>query len=144
MTTVTATGRDGCAVETALLSPLVAFFVDVWQRDRPATGGQFASGTAPRIVTITAYEWLEAAASVSQDMIEKIVRYRPDRRTTSPFVELRVADRLVSAIGRPDVFYDGAPPTLPIIPNPRASAQARAGCVRELAGCCGGSSSLVA
>jgi hypothetical protein len=124
--------RDGCAVETRHIAPVVAAFVEVWQRDRPATAGRFAV----EVSTITAYEWLDAETGVGQDLIEKLVRWRPDRPTTSPVIELRLVDRLVMAIGRPDLFLDG---TLPVILNPRATARARAICARELESCCGGS-----
>lgn len=111
---------------------MVAAFVQEWQRTRPATAGRFSVDVS----TITAYEWLEAEAGVSQDLVEKLSRWNPDRQTTSPVIELVVADRLMSAIGRTDVFYSGA---LPIIPNPRASGPARAACARELISCCSGS-----
>lgn len=116
--------RDGCAVDSASLTALVVDFVARWQAERPATVGRFGVESVDAL-TLTAYDFLSSRSGLPKDAIEKI--HRGKRR--SPAVELDVADRLVAAMGRPDVFYDG---TLPVIPNPAAARRAREAC-------CGGS-----
>lgn len=122
----TTTARDGCAVETAPLAALVRGFVTSWNRQRPQTANRY--GEEPGSVTpIGAYEYLAAETrradllgrGVPEPTIENIVR---ELRPTTP---LSVADALVTAIDRPEAFYDG---TLEIRPNPGASKQARAAC----------------
>lgn len=103
-----AAARDGCVVETESLSALLA-------------GGSRSRSTA----------WLAEATrrqdplgvGIPEATIENVVSAR--FRTT----ELRIADALVAAIGRPEAFHDG---TLEVRPNPTASREARAAC-------CGGS-----
>ena len=134
-----ATARDGCVVETEPLAHLVGGFVASWNRDRPPTGGRFSDRKArerrTEVSTLGAVSWLAdqtrrsdpSGLGIPPDTIQNVVSRR--YRTT----ELRVADALVSAIGRPEVFHDG---TLTIRPNPSASRAAREAC-------CGGSSGVL-
>jgi hypothetical protein len=122
-------GRDGCVVITEGLADLLARFVEDWKRSRPSTGGRFGDGVDDRnaVSTIGAVAWLAAetrrndpdGVGIPPDTIQNVVSRR--YRTT----ELRVADALVTALGRPEVFHDG---TLTILPNPSAPRAARDAC----------------
>lgn len=124
--------RDGCIVRTAPLAAVVTGFIDDWKRTRPHSsnpGQKRRSGELPD----TAYgaeEWLEYQTGcqgfpVSRDRIRLITRTSAPKTT-----ELRVADALVGAIGRPELFHDG---TLEVEVNPRATLSAQRECER-----CGG------
>lgn len=127
-----AAARDGCVVATEPLSQLLSGFVADWNRTRPSTAGRFSSDRGrrreaepePDVSTVGAVAWVAAEAGLPKDTVQNVVAAR--YRTT----ELRVADPIVTAIGRPEAFHDG---TLEIMPNPNAPAAARAAC-------CGGSS----
>lgn len=121
MTTV----RDGCLVPTEPLAAALNEFISHWNRERPQPGGRFASPGAEIVAPVRAYGWLAENSGVAEATISRIVGLR------SRGTELRIADALVQAIERPDLFYDGEPPTLPIYPNPMAPAEDRL--------CCGGS-----
>lgn len=125
---------DGCLVPTGPVADLLDRFFADWKRERPPTGGQFSAAGCDELGPIRALEWLanearmwsetsSAWTPVSESTIQNIV----DRRYR--MTEFRVADALVSALGRPELFYDG---TLEVFPNPAAPAAARAAC-------CGGS-----
>lgn len=94
--------RDPCVVDTDTLAALVGAFTSTW--------------TAGASNAIT---WLASRSSVSEKTIENIV----SRRTLT--TELRIADPIVAACGRPDLIHDG---TIPVRPNPRLSERARAAC----------------
>jgi hypothetical protein len=119
---------DGCLVPTAPLSAVVSEFVSRWNHDRPQTAGRFASPLYDDDVSpVRAFAWLAANSGVPEGTIQRIVQGR------SQGTELRIAEALVcGALERPDLFYDGDPPTLPIYPNPSAPAIDRLSC-------CGGS-----
>lgn len=119
--------RDGCVVETAPLAEVLSGFVQRWNRDRPPlNSGRFAPGqTRTEVTTVSAYEYLAQETQLGTRVIERIAKNR------SKLTELRVADALVTAIERPEVFVDG---TLTVMENPFAKAS-------ERAKCCGGSSS---
>lgn len=128
----TVVSRDGCVVESESLAGVLGPFISSWTRDRPQTGGRYSAGvedTRDAAISMTATAWLSQEATrrcevpVTERTIEGIVNGR------SKATELRVADALVAAIGRPDLFYDG---TLTVGPNPFAKPDAQ----RE---CCGGS-----
>lgn len=121
--------RDGCVVPTEPLAGLLGGFVTDWRRGREETRGRFARSTdalRTEVPAIRAIEWLAVETGIPEETINSVLRAR--RKTT----ELRIADALMMAIGRPDVFVDGDPPTLPIMANRLASSRARAEC-------CGGS-----
>lgn len=86
-------------------------FFATWNRDRPPTGGRFAGrGSTTDVTPIRAAAWLSAESNVSESTIRNIVdeRYR--------MTSLRIAEALVvDALERPDLFYDGEPPTLETI-----------------------------
>lgn len=112
--------RDGCLVDSAGLAGMVTQFVDAWKRDRPSTAGRFAGAARlERVEAVSAVAWLATESGLSE---ETVVTLKSGRRRA---VELRDADALVSAIGRPDAFHDG---TLRIRPNPRARPERRAEC----------------
>jgi hypothetical protein len=113
-----AKARDAFVVHSDPLSTLLHGFVTSWEKSRPReTGGKFISGNRRQeIVPISPVAWLETESGVSRHQISNILR----RRTR--FTELRVADSLVAAVGRPDAFYDG---TLDVIENPHASRATR-------------------
>lgn len=128
-----ASSRDGCVVATEPLAIALGGFVR--ERNRRAVGGgRFAGrGTRTEVPVVGAYEWLEqetrhhdpSGRGVTRKTIKRIVS------GGSTVTELKVADLLVAAIGRPDLLYDG---TLEVFANPRASRSARDAC-------CGGSQS---
>lgn len=93
--------RDGCAVSTGPLSVFLHGYVG----DDERAVGRLARETG-----------------LHKNQVGKLLgRARP----TSRYTELRVADRLLAAIGHPEALHDG---TLMIEPNPIASAAARANC----------------
>lgn len=111
-----------------------------WQLARPESASRLAGTAASQgdVIPLTAYEWLEAETArlgleVPRGYIERIVRsLSPDRKIrVAGHVELRVADQLLSAIDRPDAFYDG---TVTVVGNPHASSRARAACCGGLLG----------
>lgn len=120
------TVRDGCLVPTEPLAAVLNEFISHWNQERPQRGGQFASPGEEVVSPVRAYGWLAENSGVAEATISRIVGLR------SNGTELRIADALVQAIERPELFYDGEPPTLPIYPNPMASAADRISC-------CGGS-----
>lgn len=110
--------RDGCVVETAPLAALIDTFVQDWNRDRPPDeGGKFMNGGGHREASpwVGALAWLAQETTISLNTIDGVARARWQ------FTELRIADPIVTAIGRPEVFYDGDPPTLPVRGNPLAT-----------------------
>jgi hypothetical protein len=117
--------KDPCAVDTQPLSEMLQRYIADWERERPrkrqVTGGTFAAdggrvdlGTVP----LGAINWLAQETRLPYSTISRIAA--GGRRTT----ELRVADALVSAIGRPDAFYC----ELTVRPNPMAPADVRSRC----------------
>lgn len=143
-------GRDACAVPTRALAGVVQEWVDRWDRDHPelaaakrqANGrriggggseahrnerGHLTGNGALGALTVLHERTVMSDPTergVSKDTIRHVLRHR-----RSTYTELRTADLLISAIQRPEVFHDG---TLPIVPNPAATSEARASC-------CGGS-----
>lgn len=120
--------RDGCIVDSEPLAIVVCCFVDAWHRDRPSTGGQFAQdGRRTEVAPVGALDWLALESGVPKHVIAKIAtrdRFgHPKPRT--PRTELRVADALINAMERPELFHDG---TLEVRPNPIATAKAQALC----------------
>lgn len=95
--------------------------MDDWRRERPNTGGQMRSGQRRAATSdfVGPLEYLSAETALPQPTLERIL-YRRSRMT-----ELRDADRIVTAMGREDVFYNGV---LSVRPNPLASARAQAAC----------------
>lgn len=118
--------RDGCVVPTEPLSTLLQGFVADWNRDRPTSAGQFRGRGESRTAAdtpISALRWLAQETGVPEGTIQNVIASGGRYRHT----ELRVADPLVQAIGRVDVFHS-EPPGLPILPNPLASSEARSAC----------------
>lgn len=116
---------DGCLVPSEPFSEIVRDFVRSWNRERPQPGGQF--GVERSVATpIRAIAWLAATASLPEATVQNVYEARFRR------IELRVADALATALGRPEIFYD---PRVEgqVVQNPFADAAARAAC-------CGGSS----
>jgi hypothetical protein len=121
---------DGCLVPTEPLAHLVRGWVSDWNRDRPQTAGQFHADDDENLSPVRATAWLSENSGVPEATISRIMGRR------SRMTELRIAEALVvGALERPDLFYDGEPPTLPIYPNPSAPIEARLSC-------CGGVSDL--
>lgn len=136
---------DVCAVPTQQLAPELKTWVKKWEREHPdlATGeaGKQCQGAGSRRNEKGQLNGNEAVGAIVI-LHERTQLIDPDEEgvpeTTIRSVlksrwqttELRTADLLIQAIERPDLFYDG---TLTVIPNPNASAEARAEC-------CGGSS----
>lgn len=111
-------------VPTDPLADVVKNFLHRWSVERPSNNGRFANGEARTEVTfIGGAEWLAMETGVPRDKIQSITQRR------QPMTELRIADALVSAIGRPDLLG-----TLPVMPNPRASRAARESCCGSLTG----------
>lgn len=90
---------------------------------RPSTSGRFAGAQGTDVTPIGAVRWLAVEAGLTEATVENIV-YRKHHTT-----ELRIADAIVTALGRPEAVHDG---TLQVRPNPGASRHVRASC-------CGGS-----
>jgi nucleoside-diphosphate-sugar epimerase len=120
--------RDGCVVATEPLSAMLGAFVSQWSRDRPSTRGRFSARRERTDVSpVGAVAWLAAETNLPAGTIENVVSGRV--KTT----ELRIADALVTAIGREDTLSDGEFPrnaggTLEIMPNPLARPADRARC----------------
>lgn len=99
----TVRARDGCVVETAQLGVLLRSFVG---HHGPAAAGQFAQGGDDARVEaqVSALAWLEAETGICEGHLEVLMRDPPRYRTT----ELWIADRIVTAIERPEAFHDGS------------------------------------
>lgn len=120
-------------METEPLAQLLQGFVADWNRQRPSAdqraGRRFARpDSGESVALVGAVAWLSQETRLPEETISTVARAR--NRTT----ELYIADALVAALGRPEVFHDG---TLEIRPNPLAPRAARASC-------CGGSLTGVA
>lgn len=120
--------RDECVVDSEPLAELVTGFVSSWSRSRPACSSRFAGrkGRVGSAAPMSALDWLEAETKISRGTISNLIG-RPRNRTT----ELRVADALVAAIGRPEVFHDN---TLTIRQNPYVNVKNRSCCSGSLTG----------
>lgn len=118
-------GPDGCLVPTAPLADVLGGFVSTWNRDRPQTGGRFHAEGEETISPVRAAAWLSANSGVPEKEVTRIVARKTEMTAYS------YADRLMTVIGREDLFYDGDPPTLPLYPDPQAS-------LSRQASCCGG------
>lgn len=111
-------------------------FLASWNRDRPQTTGRFGPGGTSSTADLTPVRgiaWLAAEATyaagrnsdgspryvVPEATIQNVVlcRYR--------MTELRVADAIVTALDKPEVWHDG---TLTVVPNPSAPRAAREAC----------------
>lgn len=112
-----ATARDSCVVPSGPLAEMLHRFVTDWNRDRPRASGQFDHAQTRHEGPVSAVHWLAAESGVPESTIQNIVAEAGPRYH---YVELRTADSLVAAIGRPDVFYDGNPPTLQVQGNAKA------------------------
>jgi hypothetical protein len=117
----TVAARDGCVVDSAPLSSILGDFVEEWKRTRPADT-RFSRNEIPVVSPI---EYLSLETGIPERTIKNVVKGA--YRTT----ELRIADALVAAIGRPEVFHDG---TLSPFENPLADKETKA-----RGECCGGS-----
>lgn len=118
---------DGCLAPTAPFAEMVQDFVRKWNLARPQPGGQYgATGASP----IRALAWLAGETELPEATVQNVFEARFQH------VELRVADRIATALDKPFIFSD---PRVEgnIIPNPFASRAARAEC-------CGGSEQLAA
>jgi hypothetical protein len=114
--------RDPCVVPTPPLARLLCEFRDRWNRERPPyQAGRFRDdgGRSPAEF-VNAVSWVAAEAGLPRYEVENVLK----ARTTA--TELRTADALLAAIGRPEALQDG---TLPIVARSR-----RGGC-----GCASGS-----
>jgi hypothetical protein len=121
--------RDGCVVDSAPLAGLLIPFIDEWTRRYPSVGGRYLrNGQRAETEMPTATGYLSAKSGVSERTIQNITRRDKETGAPSPSArttELRIADPLVAAIDRTEVFFDG---TLPVHPNPRAHPTVRASC----------------
>lgn len=125
--------RDGCVVPTEQLTDLLSGFVQSWQRERPSRRGQFRSGSPADHSgdLLTAVEFLSeqtrrvdpAGIGLPVEMIQNLVEHPRRSRHT----ELRIADPLVAAMGRTDVYHS-EPPALEVLPNPRVARENRGSC----------------
>lgn len=119
------TARDGCVVPTEPLAHALGGFMRERNRLVGSGTGRFGHRAAPAkqeapVPLVGAYEWLEAETrlhdpdgrGVSRKTIKRIV----GGQTT--ITDYRIADMLVAAIGRPELFHDG---TLEVFENPHAS-----------------------
>ena len=120
----TTVARDGCVVASESLAEILLPFLDGWSRERPAVGGRFEAGSAQRttVTYVTGAEWLARETGVPEKTIRGLASRdaetgRPKPR--NPTTELRIADALVAAVGRPEVFHDG---TLEVLKNPNSLA----------------------
>lgn len=110
--------RDGCVVESRALSALLSSFIEEWRKTRPIEPSKRFARRA--IVAVSPIEYLSLETGIPERTIKNVVHCA--YHTT----ELRIADPLVAAMGRPEVFYDG---TLTVQPNP----------IFKEDRCCGGS-----
>jgi hypothetical protein len=116
---------DDCVVETAPLAGIVTEFIDRWRKERPTPNSGRLNATEDDSIVMGAYEYLTEKSEIPVERIRSI----QNAKRRQPVTELRVADALVAAAGRPEVFYDG---TLTI--------RARDGSRGD---CCGGSDSFL-
>jgi hypothetical protein len=116
-----------------------------WNRDHPDLDrrpafGRTAGGSAAAVFNGTSDGQLVGNRTVGAVTIlhERTRQVDPRERGVSKrqiramlsqragaYTELRTADLIVAAVERPDAFHDGS---LPVVPNPAASAPARASC----------------
>lgn len=137
---------DGCAVSTAELAPILQEFVEAWTRGhedlaaRVSVDGRRIGGGSARRNALGQLAGNEAVGAITI-LHERTRRMDPrqqgiPKRTIRNVLtvryqrtELRIADALLAAAHRVDAFHDG---TVSVVPNPLATAAARATC-------CGGS-----
>lgn len=116
---------------TGPLKAMLDDFVRGWERERPPNqSGRFgAGGSRTTVEFVSAVDWLADRTGISAEEIRNV------RRARGRLTELRLADPLLAAIGRPDVLSapTGAQPELPIQANPAATRRAQQAC-------CGGGS----
>lgn len=100
--------------------------MDAFAREHPPT---LASGARPavegEVKMVSATSWLIAESRLLGVSVLTASTIRNVLEQRVSHTEMRTADAIVTAIGRPDLFHDG---TLSIIPNPAASRQARSDC----------------
>lgn len=113
--------RDPCVVNAQPLAEMLQSFVMNWERTRPCTTGQFSSSGRADVSAIGAISWLHQETGLPKRTIQRLAAGQ--RKTT----ELRVADALVNALGLEHEFSE-LTGSLQVMPNPRASASARAAC----------------
>lgn len=131
-------GHDPCAVQTRPLARLITEYEHRWRRQRPNVTRRFA---APGDRPVPYLDPLEALAISARLPLDRLVavrsRYDPHSKKSVAQIlrlagvlggrttELKVADTLVAALGRPEAFHDG---TLHVLPNPEAPPAVRRGC----------------
>lgn len=116
---MTTAARDGCVVESLPLAGVLLPFIDKWDR-------AYGDSATPNALTATGF--LADKTGLSKRTIENITKRNRDTGKPTPqtrTTELRIADPLIAAIGRTEVFFDG---TLTIQPNMLAHPSARAAC----------------
>jgi hypothetical protein len=123
--------RDGCLVPAEPFAEIIRDFVATWNKERPQPGGQFGLDEPPPIRPLA---WLAAASSdddfaVTEGVIEGLLEQGERRRF---YVELRIADRIATALDQPYIFSDERIEGH-IVPNPAATKAAQTACR------CGGS-----
>lgn len=116
--------RDGCVVETAPLARAVTDFCKRWNVSRGPSAGEF--GTSPEQSSVGPVDYLADRTRIPKSTIQELTSKRCASETgRSRRTELRIADALVTAIGRPEMLHDG---TLTIEGNRLAPKSLRAAC----------------
>lgn len=144
----TVASRDACVVETDGLAEIVESFVASYKRENDpvarvairSPNGYFSKGRLPESA-LSALDALSertkaqdpAGIGVPPQTIRNVVQ----RRYST--VELRTADALVTAAGRPFAYYDGS---LVVRPNPRVKGRVQSSCCGSVPASLNGSLSV--
>lgn len=115
----TADARDGCVVESRALSGLLHEFARSFSRRNPDAPKDIVARSVIKLVA----ERAGLAEGTVANLLTCDERGEPCGRYFT--TELWIADRIVTAIERPEVFYDGS---LTVWQNPAAKKRARRAC----------------
>jgi hypothetical protein len=116
---------DHCLVPLQPLAEALVAFLETWNLRHPQIAGQWGlDPDAP--IPLRGTEWLTVETGLDEDLIRTV------KRRKIRVVELVVFDLLTTAMDCPELIHD---PRVQVLANPR---------VAHAAGCCGGSTAVVA
>jgi len=112
----TTRSRDCYVVNAAPVAQVLHSFAREWNRLHPRDAAlrDRVASRRPDVVPLSAVEWLAAESGIPQRTIEGFLRRDPEGRPSPkyPTTDLRIADALLTAAGRPDLLSDPPDPAL--------------------------------
>lgn len=104
----TVRSHDSYVVDAQPLAVALHSFVQGWSRTHPrdAAAKDRVAARRPDVQPISAVEWLTDESGVPQGTIQNFLRRDADGRPAprSRTTDLRIADALLTAVGRPDML----------------------------------------